>query len=172
MTPEIFHRVLLPATLALYPPQYNTPEARALLLTIPGVESEFLHRQQLVGAIRRWWESVTGPAASYFQIERIGIRGVLEHHRAGPMLKHVLAELGYPPDVDIIHQAIKYDIILAVVIARLILWIDPAPLPTRADGPFKSYEYYLRTWRPGKPCGIDKWILWFDRAWRVVELAA
>jgi hypothetical protein len=168
MTPEIFHKVLLPATLALYPASYNTPPARAMLLAIAGVESEFLHRQQLVGSFRRWWESINGPAASYFQIERIGIRGVLEHRRAGPMLRDVLAELGYPPELEVIWMAIKYDIVLAVVVARLILWIDPEPLPGFGE-PQKAYAYYLRTWRPGKPCSFEKWLIWYERAWSVVR---
>ncbi len=171
MTPDTFHKVLLPATLALYPAEFNSPAARAQLLAIAGVESEFLHRQQLVGKFRQWWESTFGPATSYFQIERIGIRGVLEHHRAGDMLRRVLVELGYPADVEVIHQAIKYDIILAVVVARLILWIDPAPLPGPGQA-WAAYQYYLRTWRPGKPCTFEKWQIWYERAWRIVGSAA
>lgn len=170
MTPEIFHKILLPATLAMYPAHYNTPPARAMLLTIIGVESEFLHRQQLIGSIRKWWESVTGPATSYYQIERIGIRGVLEHHRAGLLLRKVLQELGYPAELEVIHQAIKYDIVLATVIARLILWIDPAPLPGPNE-PKIAHAYYLRCWRPGKPCSYEKWLLWYERAWDVVLTA-
>lgn len=163
--------MVLPATLAMYPAEFNTPAARAQLLAIGGVESEFLHRQQLVGAFRRWWESITGPATSYFQIERIGIRGVLEHHRAGAMLRKALDELGYPANVEIIHQAIKHDIILAVVVARLILWIDPAPLPG-PNNAWAAYQYYLRTWRPGKPCDFAKWQIWYTRAWKIVGAAA
>lgn len=165
MKPEIIHRCLLPATLALFPAEYNTPQARAMLLAIGLQESDFKHRQQLTGGVRDWWRS-EGPAASYWQIERIGIRGVLQHHRAGKILCSALDTLGYPADLDTIWSAIRYDNILAVVVARLILWIHPQPLPGPTSAA-AAWTQYLQTWRPGKP-KPDKWEEFYRRAWRIV----
>ncbi|MOA63587.1 hypothetical protein D3C78_1893600 [compost metagenome] len=39
---------------------------------------------------------------------------------------------------------------LAAALARLLLWTDPARLPALGEVA-KSWELYLRTWRPGKP---------------------
>jgi hypothetical protein len=74
--------------------------------------------------------------------------------------------MGYPDDLETIWSAIRYDNILAVAVARKILWIDPEQLP----GPTESDDawlYYLRTWRPGKP-HPGKWADNYKQAWRIV----
>jgi hypothetical protein len=166
MKPEAIYRCLLPATQALFPADFNTPKARAMLLAIGLQESDFDHRQQLIVGVREWWRSLTGAACGYWQIERIGIRGVMEHHRAGPMLRKVCDILGYPFDLETLWGAIRHNDILAVAIARLILWIHPAPLPGPADTD-EGWKQYLLTWRPGKP-KPDKWSECYRRAWRIV----
>ena len=166
MRPEIAYRCLLPSVQALFAPEFSSPKASAMLIAIALQESDFQHRQQLVGGVRDWWRSLTGPAASYWQIERIGIRGVLEHRKAGHMLRAVLEVLGYPADVETIWSAIRYDNILAVAVARLILWMHPDALP----GPAQSHEawrQHLATWRPGKP-KPEKWGACYASAWRIV----
>jgi hypothetical protein len=57
------------------------------------------------------------------------------------------------PDAATVHRALSHNDILACAFARLLLWIDKAPLPsTEADG----WRYYVRNWRPGRP-RIERW---------------
>jgi hypothetical protein len=169
MKPEIVHRCLVAATLAIFPVEYNSPRARAMLLSIGLQETEFKARRQLVAGEKRWWKS-QGPAVGYWQNERIGIQGIMQHHRAGPMLRNICDTLGYPFDLDVLYDAVKYDNILAVVIARLMLWVHPDPLPGPNDVS-TSWQYYLRTWRPGKP-HPERWEDNYRRAWEIVGAGA
>jgi hypothetical protein len=166
--PEIVHATLLPAIKILFPdrPELFTPQAQAMLIAIGLQESGFLHRQQLTGGIREWWKSITGPAAGYWQHERIGVRGVLEHRITGPMLRRALDQMGYPADAETIWSAIRYDNVLAVVVARLTLYQFPGPLPGIGMH-HEGWRQYLATWRPGKP-HMGKWQDCYDRAWRIV----
>lgn len=165
MKPEIVHDILLPACLAVFPPKYNTLDARAMLLAIGLQESGFQHRRQLLAGVTQWWRS-NGPAMGYWQFERTGVRGVMEHPGTRGPMRQVCEKLGYPMDLEVLYQAIQYDIVLAVAVARLALWADPAPLP-RADQPSVAWSYYLRTWRPGKP-KPGTWLAHYQRAWHIV----
>lgn len=167
MNPKIFHDVITLACGEIFDRKYSTPPARAQLLTTGLIESEFEARGQIVDVRREWWQQ-DGPAASYYQIERIGIRGVMEHHNGRKLLQRVCDKLGYPMDLEVLFEAIRYDIILATAIARLILWLHPEPLAT-ADEPRKAYEQYLATWRPGKPKPFDVWATYYWLAWDIVE---
>ncbi|MDP2141297.1 MAG: hypothetical protein Q8L20_10845 [Gammaproteobacteria bacterium] len=166
MKPQVAHDFLLASCLKLFPSQYNTPEARAMVIAIGLQESDFKHRQQLIGNHRNWWQSLSGPAVSYWQFERIGIRGVLEHRITGPLIRVVLDKLGYPADVETIYKALIHNDILAVCFARLLLFTVPDPLPTRTQ-PAKAWEQYLWAWRPGKP-KPDRWNERFAAAWEIV----
>lgn len=166
MKPEVVHRCLVAATLSIFPHEFNTPRAQAMLLAIGLQESKFEARRQLVAGEKRWWKS-QGPAVGYWQNERIGIQGIMEHRRAGPLLEQVCGELGYPFDLDVLYDAVKYDNILAVVIARLMLWVHPDPLPDESDVA-AAWHYYIRTWRPGKP-HADRWAENYSRAWAIVH---
>jgi len=167
--PEIVHRYLLPACQELFPERaaLMSVPAQAMLLAIGLQESQFMHRQQLVGGVREWWRSLTGPAAGYWQFERIGVRGVLEHRTTGPMMHRACVALGYPVDVETLWSAARYDNILAVVLARLALFRLPQPLPTRAQ-PNEGWRQYIDAWRPGKPHEA-RWQDNWDQAWRIVE---
>jgi hypothetical protein len=166
VTPETLNSFLVPACLSLFPEKYNTPEARAMLIAIALQESDLEHRQQLIGNHRNWWESLNGPATSYWQFEKIGIRGVLEHRKTGPLAREVLEKLGYPEDVNTIHKAIAHNDILAVCIARLALYRLPQPLPQR-DQSEMGWNQYVEAWRPGKP-KRERWAERFELAWQVV----
>jgi len=166
MTPETLNSFLLPSCLALFPEKYNTPEARALLIAIALQESDLKHRQQLIGNHRNWWESVNGPATSFWQFEKIGIQGVLEHRRTGELARIVLDRLGYPVDVPTIHKAIAHNDILAACMARLALYRLPQALPTRGQ-PEIGWRQYVEAWRPGKP-KPERWPERFELAWKVV----
>ena len=167
MDAEIAHRYLLPATLTLYPQSFNTPEARANLLTIGLQESDFEHRIQLIGNHRHWWQSLTGPARSFWQFERIGIQGVLEHPATRDMARGACDVLGYPPDVATLHRAVAHNDILAVALARLALWRLPQPLAGR-DDPDEGWRQYIEAWAPGKP-KPERWGPRWALAWSIVE---
>ena len=167
MNAEIAHKLLLPSCLALFPARFDSLPARAMMLAVALQESDFIHRQQLVGAFRNWWESITGPATSFWQFELIGVRGVMEHHTTGPMLRSVCEMLGYPFDAKVLHKAMTYDMLLGVIMARLALYRHPQPLPGR-DDPQAGWKQYIDIWRPGKP-HPDKWAACFAEAWRVVD---
>lgn len=167
MDASVAHGFLVSACLQLFPDRYNTPPARAMLLAIALQESDFIHRQQLIGNHRNWWESLKGPATSFWQFERIGIRGVLEHHTTGPLIREVLDTLGYPEDVGTIHTAVTHNDILAACFARLLLWQVPQALPG-PDQASEAWRQYLRAWRPGKP-RPERWQSRYHTAWNIVE---
>jgi hypothetical protein len=138
LTSEIRAAAIVPA-FALLPARMSSPEAEAMLLAIGLQESSLIHRRQ-----------IGGPARGLWQFEFGGVRGVLLHPLSRP---HVLAACearGLKASVAAIHGALEYDDILAAAFARLLLWTDPAPLPAVGEVA-KSWDYYLRTWRPGKP---------------------
>jgi len=56
--------------------------------------------------------------------------------------------LGISPDIISVFAAIAWNDPLAVVIARLILWMDPLRLPALGNET-GAWNYYCRTWRPG-----------------------
>lgn len=123
---------LLPAIMA-------SPAAEVLLLTIGLQESRLIHRQQ-----------INGPARGLWQFERAGIRGVLEHKASRPYALALCKARGVEAAVDSVYSTLEHDDVLAAGIARLLLWTDSEPLP--AVGEFAAaWDYYLRTWRPGRP---------------------
>lgn len=168
MKPQVVYDFLLPAAMRLFPSQYSSPEAAAMLLAIGLQESDFRERQQLIGHHRTWWQSLTGPAVGYWQFERIGIRGVLGHAQTGPMARRVLEKLGYPDDVETIHKALIHNDLLAVAFARLLLFTVPEPLPTLRSPADYAWGQYLWAWRPGKP-KPDRWAARWNEAVMIVE---
>lgn len=170
MNAQIAHDFLLPACLSLFPAQYNTPAARAMMLAIALQESDFESRQQLIGHHRNWWQSLNGPAVSYWQFERIGIRGVLEHRSTGPLIRRVLSKLGYPDDVETIYKALIHNDILAVCFARLLLFRVPQALPAGPQEVNEAWRQYLWAWAPGKP-KPERWPSRYALAWEIVARA-
>jgi hypothetical protein len=139
VNPFTFIRLGLEPGFSLLPKRMNTPHAQAMVLAIALQESELEHRRQ-----------VKGPARSYLQFERGGIKGVLAHGASSTHAENVCRQLDIAPTVDDVYTAIEYCDPLAVAFARLLLWTDPASMPDQhhdQDG----LAIYLRTWRPGKP---------------------
>ncbi|MEC6413502.1 hypothetical protein ACOTJC_28350 [Achromobacter xylosoxidans] len=141
---EVVERSINPA-LALLPARMDTPAARVILLAIGLQESRFVHRRQIGGPARGFWQFEKGSRAS-----RGGVWGVCLH----PAIKGHLAVLckarSVACDPDAIYAALEYDDVLAAGVARLLLWTDPKALPPVGDAD-ASWALYLRTWRPGKP---------------------
>ncbi len=147
---------VIPAIYELLPHTMESPESRAMLVCIGLQESRFEHRRQ-----------VGGPALSFWQMEAGGgVRGVLRHPATRPYITPILKTMLYEDDESECHAALLDNDILAAVFARLLLYSDPKPLP-KADEPNVGWEYYRRTWRPGKP-HPKTWRQYWDQSWTLV----
>lgn len=119
---------------------WSDDRARVLLVAIAGQESGITSRRQL-----------PGPARGWFQFEKGGgVSGVLQHPlTAGPAAK-ICAELDIPADATTVYEAIAWSDELSVAFARLLIWTDPAELPSVGSRD-ACWNYYVRLWRPGLP---------------------
>ncbi len=146
---EVVERAIEPAQ-SLLPARMDTPAARVMLLAIGLQESQFVHRRQIGGPARGFWQFEKGSRAS-----RGGVWGVYLH----PVSKGHLAVLckarSVACDPEAIYAALEYDDVLAAGVARLLLWTDTKALPAIGDAD-AGWALYLRTWRPGKP-KPDNW---------------
>lgn len=120
--------------------RFVSPEAKVLLLAIGLQESGFVDRVQ----------KDNGPAHSFWQEEPNGIKAVMYNSVNKPYLLRACNSMGIAFDwYDIYEEVINNDE-LACIVARLILYADPAKLPTVGDSD-GAWEYYIANWRPGKP---------------------
>ncbi|MGV2866780.1 hypothetical protein [Achromobacter sp. AGC39] len=126
--------------LTLLPPAMDTPQARVLLLAIGLQESRFLHRRQVGGPARGFWQFEQGG----------GVRGVLTHAATYGPARRFCAARDVAATADAVYSALEADDVLAAGFARLLLWTDPRRLPDVGDAD-TGWALYLRTWRPGKP---------------------
>lgn len=157
MTPDVFVRTALDPAFYLLPAKMDRPEARALLLAIALQESRLAKRRQLG----------KGPARSFFQFERVGVRGVLSHKASGRHAREVCAALDIVANGPSVHRAIEYQDVLAVCFARLLLWRLPVALPTE-EASDEAYAQYLAAWAPGTPHARD-WLAHWITAWQVIR---
>lgn len=152
MTPaEYLHTAIRPA-LAKLPQKMRSVEAEMLVLAIALQESDLRHRLQ-----------IGGPARGYPQFELIGIRGVMEHPASQRHATALCAVLDIPAAPETAYEAIAWHDILSAGFSRLCLWRDPAALPNESEMD-KAWEYYLRSWGPGRP-KPDKWAANWNKAW-------
>jgi hypothetical protein len=148
------------ATFALLPRVMDSPQARALLLAIGLQESKFVHRTQ-----------IGGPARGFWQFERSGgVVGVLAHPASTAYAARVCADLRYRAEPDGVYLAMAHNDTLACAFARLLLWTDPKAL-SGSDNHEGGWAIYMRTWRPGKP-HPSTWQDHYRHAWDVVLGAA
>lgn len=132
--------------LALLPARMDSPQARVLMLAIGLQESRFEHRRQLGN----------GPARGFWQFEAGGgVKGVMTHLASRDDARRIAQTRGVPLEQRAVWAALERDDVLAAAFARLLLWTDACPLPALGDWA-GGWDYYLRTWRPGKP-KPDKW---------------
>lgn len=119
--------------------KFDDPKAHRMLRAIAIQESGLMHRSQFP----------TGPAVGMWQFERGGgVSGIFNHLSTRNTLRDWCVRLVVPFSISAIYEAIEFNDQLACVCARLLLYTDPFPLPVDTTG---AWEYYLRTWRPGKP---------------------
>lgn len=155
---ETIREFVIPAALSLLPDKMDTPEARSMLMSIGYQESNFTDREQM-------W----GPARGFWQFEWVGVLGVLDHHQSKNFLGSALEFLRYDEEERTpraIHGAIKDNDILACILARLLLWTLPDPLPSIYEKS-KGWEQYISAWRPGKP-HIARWDANWEAGWGLV----
>lgn len=114
--------------------------ARLLVLAIAGQESAWQYRRQ-----------IGGPARSFWQFEKGGgVHGVLTHPASAEKIRKVCAEIEVPCDDATVYDAMAWHDVLGASMARLLLFTDPAELPSVGDVN-AGWVYYQRNWRPGAP---------------------
>lgn len=147
----------LPAAFALLPQAMQTEEATALLLAIGLQESRFVHRRQ-----------VGGPARGFWQFELGGVKGVLEHEATMHIIADVSASLRYGGNTPLeLHLALEHNDVLAAAFARCLLYTLPNRLPGEHDAA-AGWACYVAGWRPGKPLR-DTWDNFYQRAWALTS---
>lgn len=158
-------RHTIPAALSLLPTEMDTPAARAMLVAIGLQESKFLFRRQ----------KDYGPARSFWQFEKGGVRGVLRHPSTRGHVIALLRALRYDHlvapatgQVANIHVALEHNDVLACAFARLNLWWLPTALPAREQSNV-AWSQYLEAWRPGKP-HVATWESFYSEAWERITL--
>ena len=153
---EVVERAIEPA-LALLPARMDTPAARVMLLAIGLQESRFVHRRQIGGPARGFWQFEKGT-----RVSRGGVWGVFLHAASRDHLAMLCKSRGVAGDPEAIYAALEYDDVLAAGVARLLLWTDPKALPPVGETQ-AAWALYLRTWRPGKP-KPDSWAGLYQQA--------
>lgn len=149
--------------LALLPAGMDTPAARVMLLAIGLQESRFVHRRQIGGPARGFWQFEKGSRAS-----RGGVWGVYLHPASKDHLAALCRARSVACSPDSVYTALEYDDVLAAGVARLLLWTDPKALPAIGDAD-AGWALYLRTWRPGKPHS-KTWPALYAQAMAAVEV--
>jgi hypothetical protein len=90
-----------------------------------------------------------GPARGWWQFEQGGgVNGVLTHASSLTLAQLVCEKLAVVPQAAAVWRALEGSDLLSVSFARLLIFTDPAPVPS-AEG--AAWDYYARVWRPGKP---------------------
>lgn len=131
----------------------NSRAARCMEAAICLRESDGVHRIQLSASGRPLQHLARG----LWQFELTGgVAEICEHPKLA-WCRAAIKALGYSINPEELHKAIGYDQFLAAVMARGLLWIDPARLPEPVEESVdEAYAYYIRRWRPGKP-RPEKW---------------
>jgi len=129
--------IIRPA-LAELPAKMRGDKAEVMLLAIGLQESRFIYRKQ-----------IGGPARGFWQFERAGIAGVLNHPASLATCKKLCSEHA-ANSVEQVYNLLETSDKLACQLARLLLYTDPRPLPLIGEI-VSAWDYYIRNWRPGKP---------------------
>jgi hypothetical protein len=139
MTLSEIRRSAIEPALLLLPAKMCSPQAEVMLLSIGLQESRFVHRRQIKGPARSFWQAEQGGGM---------VHGVLRHHLTSELAVGLCDARGVQPVNEHIYTAIEHDDVLAAGLARLLLWSDPGKLPSKGDVE-GAWQLYLRTWRPG-----------------------
>ena len=137
---EFYTTILIPAAqfAADINPALDTPPARLQMLATAGYESRWEYRAQFGG----------GPALGYWMDQQNAVQLLLDHPAAGPLLRRAAEALGIAPHAAAIHAASENTDAIAYLIARLLAWCDPHPVPAIGDEE-GCWHAYLRAQNPG-----------------------
>ena len=147
---------VFPTAFALLPYKMDSREARAMLLAIGLQESRFVHRKQIGGPAKGFWQFEEGG----------GVRGVMNHVSTREHARDVCLARNVPPIVKLCYDKIETDDVLACCFARLLLYTLPSPLPGPGEHD-EAWRQYLSAWRPGKPHRLT-WDDFYGRAWQEI----
>lgn len=160
ITTQFYKNIYLPnkEVLLKISPLKFSPEADQLLMTIAGQESNWEYRKQISGPARSFWQFESGG----------GVKGVLNHVSTKKLISDICNELFITCDQTNVYDAMAYNDVLALAMARLLLWTDPKSLPSIGNLP-DSWNYYNRNWRPGKP-HPETWTLRYNYSLTAINL--
>lgn len=128
----------------LLPIKMDSRAARVILAAIGYQESGYQVRIQYGN----------GPARSFWQFEKGGIKGVMLHQATIRLASELCDARKVNFASQDIWKAMETDDVLGAAFARLLMYTDPKALP---DNPDDAWEMYAkRLWRPGKP-HPEKW---------------
>lgn len=141
---------------ALLPARMNSARASLLVLAITLQEDPEGRRVQRVDKTPANPQG-RGPAMGLAQFEKGG--GVAAVMRSGapcqPAARALVDARGTPWDRAAIWRALEFDDVLALGLARCLLWNLPGVLPSPVDA-HKAWAQYIEAWGPGKP-HPEKW---------------
>jgi len=167
MTPENFYaRIVNPCLdYMATSPTIAVPRSKAadiLVMTIAGQESRWEHRRQI--GIGQYYPQSVG-ARGYWQFEStwggpVALNDVIQ--KAPAQLAVVCKMLEIPTDELALYEACAWNDMLACALARLNLWIHPAPLPA-VGAKEAAWQYYIAQWKPGAP-HRHTWDGYYDQA--------
>lgn len=140
-----FDKLVLTPALALLPRAMDSAPARIIAITVCLQESKLAHRWQVLNGGGK------GPARGLPQFEKIGVQGVMEHPTSRYWVQQLCVARGVAFTLAAIYKAIEVDDILAVGLARLLMFTDPKKLPAIGDVDGAWIMYAKRCWKPGKP---------------------
>ena len=128
----------------LLPVKMDSPAARTILAAIGYQESSYKTRIQYGN----------GPARSFWQFEKGGIKGVMLHKASARLAIAICEARNVDFNSESIWRAMETDDVLGAAFARLLMYTDPIALPDTQE---EAWEMYAkRLWRPGKP-HPEKW---------------
>lgn len=160
MKPGAFFTSIVEPTLQWLSPLVGivpTDEARVLLMTIAGTESNWTERLQIGGPARGRWQFEGGPMSGLAQV-------ILT---CPQYINAVCRDLEIPStNGATLFEALAWNDTLACALARLLLWQHPPKLPELGDVQ-GAYNYYINTWHPGAP-RPDEWPGLYNQAMLVI----
>lgn len=137
---QVLSTIIRPTWAQVLPARFVSPEAEVMLLAIGFQESRFVHREQIKGPARGFWQ---------FE-QRGGTSGVLNHHSSRAYAGATCMILGVAATAQAVQTKLSSNDLLACAFARLLLWTDPRALPSLGNAE-AAWNCYIRNWRPGKP---------------------
>lgn len=144
--------------LEMLPAKLTCDPARCLLLAIGRQETGFRTRVQ-----------DGGPARGFPQFERNGVLAVMHNSASAAMAFDFIRDCGIKYGSNAVFAALETDDVLAMGLARLLLWTDPRPLPAIGDAQ-GAWDLYERCWRPGSP-DYTRWKSAYGQAVETMEAA-